>query len=49
MVGAALTGGVTPVEVKEVLYQAVPYVGMGRAYDFVHATNDVLTPANRRR
>jgi len=43
MLGAALTVGVTPVEVKEVLYQAVPYVGMGRAYDFVHATNDVLT------
>lgn len=43
MVGAALTGGVTPVEVKEVLYQGVPYVGMGRAYDFLHATNDVLT------
>ncbi|MBU4337756.1 MAG: carboxymuconolactone decarboxylase family protein, partial [Actinobacteria bacterium] len=43
MLGAALTVGVSPVEVKEVVYQAVPYVGMGRAYDFVHATNDVLT------
>jgi len=42
MLAAALTVGVTPVEVKEVVYQAVPYVGMGRAYDFVHATNDVL-------
>ena len=30
MVGAALTVGVTPVEVKEIVYQAVPYVGMGK-------------------
>jgi 4-carboxymuconolactone decarboxylase len=43
MLGAALTGGVAPVEVKEVVYQAVPYVGMARVFDFVHITNDVLT------
>jgi 4-carboxymuconolactone decarboxylase len=43
MLGAALTAGVTPVEVKEIVYQAVPYVGMGRVFDFLHATNDVLT------
>jgi 4-carboxymuconolactone decarboxylase len=43
MLGAALTSGVTPVEAKEITYQAVPYVGMGRALDFIHATNDVLT------
>jgi 4-carboxymuconolactone decarboxylase len=43
MLGAALTVGVTPVEVKEIVYQAVPYVGMGKAYDFLHATNEVLT------
>ena len=42
MLGAALTVGVTPVEVKEVVYQAVPYVGMAKAFDFIHATNDVL-------
>ena len=42
MLGAALTAGVTPVEAKEILYQAVPYVGMGRVFDFLHATNDVL-------
>ena len=42
MVGAALNVGVTPIEIKEVLYQAVPYVGLARAYDFLHATNDVL-------
>jgi 4-carboxymuconolactone decarboxylase len=43
MVGAALTVGVTPVEVKEVVYQAVPYVGMAKVFDAIHATNDVLT------
>jgi len=43
MLGAALTAGVTPVEVKEIVYQAVPYTGMGRAFDFIHAANDVLT------
>ena len=43
MLGAALTNGVTPVEVKEIVYQAVPYAGMGKVLDFIHATNDVLT------
>ena len=43
MVGAALTVGVTPVEVKEIVYQAVPYVGMAKVFDFIHATNEVLS------
>src|SRR3954465_2254891 len=43
MLGAALAVGVTPVEVKEIVYQAVPYVGMAKVFDFLHATNDVLT------
>jgi 4-carboxymuconolactone decarboxylase len=43
MLGAALTAGVTPVEVKEVVYQAVPYVGMAKVFDFIHATTDALT------
>jgi 4-carboxymuconolactone decarboxylase len=43
MLGAALTVGVTPVQVKEIVYQAVPYVGMAKVYDFLHATNEVLT------
>ncbi|WP_031172821.1 carboxymuconolactone decarboxylase family protein [Streptosporangium roseum] len=42
MLGAALTVGVSPVEAKEVLYQAVPYVGLAKVFDFLHATNDVL-------
>jgi 4-carboxymuconolactone decarboxylase len=43
MLGAALTIGVTPVEAKEIVYQAVPYAGMGKVFDFLHATNDVLS------
>lgn len=43
IVGAALTVGVSPVEIKEIVYQAVPYVGMGKVFDFLHATNEVLT------
>jgi 4-carboxymuconolactone decarboxylase len=43
MLGAALTVGVTPVEVKEIVYQAVPYVGMAKVLDFLHATNELLT------
>ena len=43
MLGAALTVGVTPIEVKEIVYQAVPYVGMGKVFDFIHTTNDILT------
>jgi 4-carboxymuconolactone decarboxylase len=42
MLGGTLNVGVTPVEVKEIVYQAVPYVGMAKVYDFIHATNEVL-------
>jgi 4-carboxymuconolactone decarboxylase len=42
MLEAALNVGVTPVETKEILYQAVPYVGMAKVFDFLHATNEIL-------
>jgi 4-carboxymuconolactone decarboxylase len=42
MLGAALTAGVTPIEAKEIVYQAVPYAGMGKVFDFLHATNEIL-------
>ena len=42
MLGGALNVRVTPIEVKEVIYQAVPYLGMARVFDFLHATNEVL-------
>jgi len=42
MLGGALNVGVTPVEVKEIVYQAVPYVGIAKVYDFINATNEIL-------
>ena len=42
MVGAALNVGLTPIEIKEILYQSVPYVGVAKVFDFLHATNVVL-------
>lgn len=42
MLEAALNVGVTPIEIKEILYQASAYVGMGRVYDFLHITNNEL-------
>ena len=42
MVGAALNVGLTPIEINEILYQSVPYVGVAKVFDFLHATNVVL-------
>ncbi|MGI6006296.1 MAG: carboxymuconolactone decarboxylase family protein [Ruminococcus sp.] len=43
MLPAALNFGVTPVEAKEIVYQAVAYLGIGRVFPFLHAVNDILT------
>lgn len=45
-VNAALNVGVSPVEIKEVLYQAVAYVGMSKVIDFIHATNEIFIGRN---
>lgn len=42
-VRAALNVGIGPVQIKEVLYQAVPYVGIAKVIDFLHALNELLT------
>lgn len=42
MVPAALNFGVTPVEVKEIVYQAVPYLGIGRVFPFLRDVNEIL-------
>ncbi|MFF3063804.1 carboxymuconolactone decarboxylase family protein [Oerskovia sp. NPDC057915] len=42
LLGAGLGDEVTPVEVKEIVYQAVPYVGTARALDALRVTNEVL-------
>jgi 4-carboxymuconolactone decarboxylase len=43
LVEAALEDGIDPVQVKEVVYHAVPYVGLGRALDVLLVVNEVLT------
>jgi 4-carboxymuconolactone decarboxylase len=45
MLRAALNAGVTPIEVKEIVYQAVPYCGIAMVFDFLHATNEILERA----
>lgn len=42
MIPAALRFGVTPVEVKETVYQAVAYLGIGRVFPFLKAVNEVF-------
>ncbi len=39
---AALEMGVTPVEAKEIVYQAVAYLGIGRVFSFLKATNEIF-------
>lgn len=39
----ALDGGLTPVMVKEMVYQAVDYLGIGRVMPFLSVTNNILT------
>lgn len=42
MVKAALNANVTPVEIKEVVYQSVAYLGIGKVYPFLKMTNHVF-------
>lgn len=41
MVPAAMNLGVTPVEIKEITYQAVAYLGIGRVLPFLRAINEI--------
>lgn len=43
MVPAAMNFGVTPVEIKEIVYQAAAYLGIGRVFPFLKAVNEILT------
>lgn len=42
MLPAAFNFGVTYVEAKEIVYQAVAYLGIGRVFPFLKATNKIL-------
>lgn len=39
----ALDAGLSPVAVKEIVYQSVDYVGMGRMWQFLKAANDIFS------
>ena len=39
---AALDNGVSPVEVKEIVYQATDYVGYGKMLPFLNITNEIF-------
>ena len=43
MVPGALRSGVTPVELKELVYQGTAYLGLGRTLTFLHAVNQALS------
>ena len=45
-ISAALNIGITPIEIKEVLYQSVPYVGISKVMDFINVTNEILGERN---
>lgn len=42
MLPKALDGGLSPVAVKEIVYQSVDYLGMGRMWPFLSATNSIM-------
>ncbi|OCR16142.1 carboxymuconolactone decarboxylase family protein [Helicobacter pullorum] len=42
MLNAALNLGISPIAIKEVVYQATPYVGMGKIAEIVSLTNTIF-------
>lgn len=42
MLYAALNSDIDPVAIKETVYQATAYLGIGRIYDFLVATNQFM-------
>lgn len=42
MLHAAINIGVEPSAIKEVIYQATAYLGIGRTYDFLTAANEIM-------
>lgn len=42
MLNAALNLGISPIAIKEVVYQATPYVGMGKIVEIVSLTNTIF-------
>ncbi|WP_141604056.1 carboxymuconolactone decarboxylase family protein [Terrilactibacillus laevilacticus] len=45
-VGAALNFGVTPVEIKEAIYQCAPYIGIPKTLNAINEANEVFKAKN---
>jgi 4-carboxymuconolactone decarboxylase len=45
-IGAALNVGLTPVEIKEAIYQCTPYLGFPKTLNALHQANDVFKERN---
>ncbi|MFQ6806815.1 MAG: carboxymuconolactone decarboxylase family protein [Lachnospiraceae bacterium] len=45
MVHAALNGGLEPEAIREVIYQATAYLGIGRVYDFLETAGQIMEQA----
>lgn len=46
IVNASLDIGVTPTEIKEVVYQSLAYIGLAKTYDFINITNEIFIKNN---
>lgn len=46
MIPPAIKFGVTPIEIKEIIYQATAYLGIGRVYPFLKIANKVFEKLN---
>ena len=46
MLQAALKNSIKPIVIKEIIYQAVPYVGFGQVSAFIGITNSIFTAHN---
>ncbi|WP_110558821.1 carboxymuconolactone decarboxylase family protein [Helicobacter cinaedi] len=46
MLQAALKNSIKPIVIKEIIYQAVPYVGFGQVSAFISITNSIFTAHN---
>lgn len=42
MIFAAMDIGITPIEIKEILYQSIVYLGLSKAYAFIDKTNEIF-------
>lgn len=42
MILAALDIGLSPVEIKEIIYQSIVYIGLSKAYAFIDKTNEIF-------